>query len=86
MWVSRKEFKALSDRVSELESAVRTIQIRTHDYPIYPSPFSAYYTTPLARIPLWDMIHRIREHLGLDIKTRPQSWELVKSEPSKKAK
>ena len=80
MWVSREEFKSLSERVSVLEGMVGRVDTRTKDYPVYSSDFSGL---ALARVPLWDMIHKIRQHLGLRIEAKPQSWELVKSKPSK---
>ena len=83
MWVSRKEFKSLSDRVSKLEETVDTLNARTKDHQVYSSDFRS---RAVAHIPLWDMIHRIREYLELNAEAKPQSWELVKSKPSKKAK
>lgn len=83
MWVSRKEFKALSDRVYKLESTVDTLDYRTGDYPVYSSDLSK---SALVRVPLWDMIIRILRYLELDTEAKPKSWELVKIKPSKKAK
>ena len=84
MWVSREEFKSLSERVSVLEGMVGRVDTRTKDYPVY-SPIH-FSDPPLARVPLWDMIHEIRRHLGLRIEAKPQSWELVEDKPIKIAK
>mgnify|MGYP001617423515 CR=1 FL=1 len=75
MWVSRKEFKQLSDRVVELESRHKSIERdlsgTTHLTVYKDTPYGLYTwpcSIPSERISVHTLIYRILDKIGMELK------------------
>ena len=82
MWVSRREFDSLRDRVKKIEDSTR------YDDPNYitvynlvPGGWPYGYPIPSQRIAVKDLIMRVLNHLGMGLKYRegqPAGVDLAK--------
>ena len=94
MWISRKAHEQLKTDlygdIQWLRNKIETLEREVQHYVEYSSMEKIYsrdqyshYASPkpIYSISLWEMIHAIREHLGLEIsevKAPKEKWKLVK--------
>jgi hypothetical protein len=89
----KKETKvADSEKLSELEKRIAELERVTEKHKIYdPNAWTEYWKmngywpvpTPIVSISLWDMMHKLREHVGLEIEaaaSAPATWKFVKKQ------
>ena len=82
------------DKILELEKRLSALTARVESVELYTAPKNQYrpsdlefprawshVPTPIYSISLWEMIEKIRQHIGLEIKvteSKPATFELVK--------
>ena len=77
---SKKELEELRKRLDGVERRLWEIDSRTRDYDVYVA-IAGWDDAPIVSISLWQMIHRILGHLGLQIKaekSKGATWVLEK--------
>jgi hypothetical protein len=89
----KKETKvADSEKLRELEKRIAELECATEKHKIYEKDAWVQYwrlggcwpaPAPIVSISLWDMMHKLREHVGLEIEataSTPATWKFVKKQ------